>query len=51
MIKEIKFGNLKLLCNQNRNENNHLVKFIYDLFIKGLSYQNNLFTNINELPL
>jgi hypothetical protein len=29
MIKEIK---LKQLCNQNRNENNHPVKFICDLY-------------------
>jgi hypothetical protein len=34
------------MCNQNRNENNHLVKFIYDLLIKGLSYQNKSYLQI-----
>jgi hypothetical protein len=46
MIKGIKFDNLKLLCNQNRNENNHPVKFICDLLIKGLSYQNKSYLQI-----
>ena len=46
MIKGIKFDNLKLLCNQNRNENNHPVKFICDLLIKGLSCQNKSYLQI-----
>ena len=31
---------------QNRNENNHPVKFICDLLIKGLGYQNKSYLQI-----
>jgi hypothetical protein len=39
-------GTGNLLCNQNRNENNHPVKFICDLLIKGLIYQNKSYLQI-----
>ena len=42
----IKAISLKQLCNQNRNENNHLVKFIYELLKKGLSYQSKSYLQI-----
>ena len=42
----IKAISLKQLCNQNRNDNNHLVKFIYDLLKKGLCYQSKSYLQI-----